>query len=164
MNATIEEWLMAAEYIAQRGNLDIVLCERGIRTFEKATRNTLDISAVPVAQRLSHLPVIVDPSHSGGRRDLVVPLSRAAIAVGADGIIVDVHPHPESALCDGPQALVESDLRELASVATHLSPLAGRTLTPALDAPREPALSWAHPTGAGRAGGPVRPADLVHLP
>ena len=101
MNATIEEWLMAAEYIAQRGNLDIVLCERGIRTFEKATRNTLDISAVPVAQRLSHLPVIVDPSHSGGRRDLVVPLSRAAIAVGADGIIVDVHPHPESALCDG---------------------------------------------------------------
>ena len=95
MSATIEEWLMAAEYIAQRGNLDIVLCERGIRTFENATRNTLDISAVPVAQRLSHLPVIVDPSHSGGRRDLVLPLSRAAIAVGADGIIVDVHPHPE---------------------------------------------------------------------
>ena len=96
MNATIEEWLMAAEYIAQRGNLDIVLCERGIRTFETATRNTLDISAVPVAQRLSHLPVIVDPSHSGGRRDLVLPLSRAAIAVGADGIIVDVHPSPPS--------------------------------------------------------------------
>ncbi len=133
MSATIEEWLMAAEYIAQRGNLDIVLCERGIRTFEKATRNTLDISAVPVAQRLSHLPVIVDPSHSGGRRDLVLPLSRAAIAVGADGIIVDVHPHPETALCDGPQALVESDLRELASVAAHLSPLVGRTLTPAPD-------------------------------
>ncbi len=141
MNATIEEWLMAAEYIAQRGNLDIVLCERGIRTFEKATRNTLDISAVPVVQRLSHLPVIVDPSHSGGRRDLVVPLSRAAIAVGADGIIVDVHPHPESALCDGPQALVESDLRELASVAAHLSPLVGRTLTPAPALPREPALA-----------------------
>jgi len=131
MSATIEEWLMAAEYIAQRGNLEIVLCERGIRTFEKATRNTLDISAVPVAQRLSHLPVIVDPSHSGGRRDLVLPLSRAAIAVGADGIIVDVHPHPETALCDGPQALIESDLRELASVALHLSPLVGRTLTPA---------------------------------
>jgi 3-deoxy-7-phosphoheptulonate synthase len=131
MNATIEEWLMAAEYIAQRGNLDIVLCERGIRTFEKATRNTLDISAVPVAQRLSHLPVIVDPSHSGGRRDLVLPLSRAAIAVGADGIIVDVHPYPEKALCDGPQALIGADLRELASVAAHLSPLVGRTLTPA---------------------------------
>src|SRR6201995_648751 len=131
MSATIEEWLMAAEYIAQRGNLDIVLFERGIRTFEKATRNTLDISAVPVAQRLSHLPVIVDPSHSGGRRDLVLPLSRAAIAVGADGIIVDVHPSPETALCDGPQALIESDLRELASVAINLSPLVGRTLTPA---------------------------------
>ena len=141
LTATYEEWLMAAEYIAQRGNLDIVLCERGIRTFEKATRNTLDISAVPVAQRLSHLPVIVDPSHSGGRRDLVLPLSRAAIAVGADGVIVDVHPHPESALCDGPQALVESDLRELAAVAAHLSPLVGRTLTPAPGIPREPALA-----------------------
>jgi 3-deoxy-7-phosphoheptulonate synthase len=138
MSSTIEEWLMAAEYIAQRGNLDIVLCERGIRTFENATRNTLDISAVPVAQRLSHLPVIVDPSHSGGRRDLVLPLSRAAIAVGADGIIVDVHPHPEAALCDGPQALIEPDLRELASIATHLSPLVGRVVTaaPALPASR----------------------------
>ncbi len=95
MSATIEEWLMAAEYVALRGNLDIVLCERGIRTFETATRNTLDISAVPIAQRLSHLPVIVDPSHSGGRRDLVVPLARAAIAIGADGLIVDVHPQPK---------------------------------------------------------------------
>ncbi|GII90234.1 3-deoxy-7-phosphoheptulonate synthase [Sinosporangium siamense] len=128
MNATIEEWLMAAEYIAQRGNLDIVLCERGIRTFETATRNTLDISAVPVAQRLSHLPVIVDPSHSGGRRDLVLPLTRAAVAIGADGVIIDVHPHPEQALCDGPQALVDGDLRELARVMRQLSPLLGRTL------------------------------------
>ncbi|RBQ20271.1 3-deoxy-7-phosphoheptulonate synthase [Spongiactinospora rosea] len=127
MNATIEEWLMAAEYIAQRGNLDIVLCERGIRTFETATRNTLDVSAVPVAQRLSHLPVIVDPSHSGGRRDLVLPLSRAAIAAGADGVIVDVHPHPEQALCDGPQALVDGDLRELARVMRQFPPLLGRT-------------------------------------
>jgi 3-deoxy-7-phosphoheptulonate synthase len=133
MSATIEEWLMAAEYIAQRGNLDIVLCERGIRTFETATRNTLDISAVPVAQRLSHLPVIVDPSHSGGRRDLVLPLTRAAIAVGADGVIVDIHPEPKLALCDGDQALVESDIREIASIAAHLSPLMGRTLTPAPD-------------------------------
>src|SRR6266487_2575490 len=131
MNATIEEWLMAAEYIAQRGNLDIVLCERGIRTFETATRNTLDISAVPVAQRLSHLPVIVDPSHSGGRRELVLPLSRAAIAVGADGVIVDIHPSPENALCDGDQALVGADMRELASVAQHLPPIVGRTLAPA---------------------------------
>jgi len=128
MNATIEEWLMAAEYVAQRGNLDIVLCERGIRTFETATRNTLDISAVPVVHALSHLPVVVDPSHSGGRRDLVVPLSRAAIAVGADGIIVDVHPHPDQALCDGPQALVDSDLDQLAAAVRDLPPLLGRTL------------------------------------
>jgi 3-deoxy-7-phosphoheptulonate synthase len=133
MSATIEEWLMAAEYIAQRGNLDIVLCERGIRTFETATRNTLDISAVPVAQRLSHLPVIVDPSHSGGRRDLVLPLTRAAIAVGADGVIIDVHPEPKMALCDGDQALVDADIRQIASIAANLSPLMGRTLTPALD-------------------------------
>jgi 3-deoxy-7-phosphoheptulonate synthase len=131
MSSTIEEWLMAAEYIAQRGNLDIVLCERGIRTFETATRNTLDISAVPVAQRLSHLPVIIDPSHSGGRRDLVLPLSRAAVAVGADGIIVDVHPEPAVALCDGDQALVDDDIRELAAMMATLPQIMGRTLTPA---------------------------------
>ena len=126
MSATIEEWLMAAEYVAQRGNLDIVLCERGIRTFETSTRNTLDISAVPLAHGLSHLPVIVDPSHSGGRRDLVLPLARAAIAAGADGVIVDVHPHPESALCDGPQALVDGDLRALAQAVRLFPPLLGR--------------------------------------
>ncbi len=128
MNATIEEWLMAAEYIAQRGNLDIVLCERGIRTFETATRNTLDISAVPVAQRLSHLPVIVDPSHSGGRRDLVLPLSRAAIAVGADGVIVDVHPEPAKALCDGDQALTGDDIAELADLMQTMPGLLARAL------------------------------------
>ncbi|CAB4696327.1 unannotated protein [freshwater metagenome] len=126
MTATVEEWLMAAEYIAQRGNLDIVLCERGIRTFEPATRNTLDISAVPVVQITSHLPVIVDPSHAAGRKDLVVPLSRAAIAVGADGIIVDVHPSPETALCDGPQALLGSELRELAQAVRRLPAVVGR--------------------------------------
>ncbi len=130
MQATIEEWLMAAEYVAQRGNLDIVLCERGIRTFEDATRNTLDISAVPVVQAVSHLPVIVDPSHASGRRDLVVPLSRAAIAVGADGVIVDVHPDPESALCDGPQALSGEVLDELATAVRTLSPLVGRHPAP----------------------------------
>jgi 3-deoxy-7-phosphoheptulonate synthase len=134
MSATVEEWLMAAEYVAQRGNLDIVLCERGIRTFETATRNTLDISSVPVAHGLSHLPVIVDPSHSGGRRDLVVPLSRAAIAVGADGLIVDVHPEPETARCDGAQALVNGDLRALAAAVRQLPPLLGRR--PAGDAVR----------------------------
>ncbi|MGZ4494077.1 MAG: 3-deoxy-7-phosphoheptulonate synthase [Nocardioides sp.] len=126
MTATIEEWLMAAEYIAQRGNLDVVLCERGIRTFEPATRNTLDISAVPVAQATSHLPVIVDPSHAAGRKDLVVPLSRAAVAVGADGVIVDVHPDPESALCDGPQALLGAELRALAKAMRQLPPVVGR--------------------------------------
>jgi 3-deoxy-7-phosphoheptulonate synthase len=126
MTATIEEWLMAAEYIAQRGNLDVVLCERGIRTFEPTTRNTLDISAVPVVQSTSHLPVIVDPSHAGGRRDLVVPLSRAAIGVGADGVIVDVHPDPEHALCDGPQALLGADLRALAQAVRQLPPAIGR--------------------------------------
>ncbi|MFG1689195.1 3-deoxy-7-phosphoheptulonate synthase [Nonomuraea sp. NPDC049269] len=132
MSATIEEWLMSAEYIAQRGNLDIVLCERGVRTFETGTRNTLDISAVPVAQRLSHLPVIVDPSHSGGRRDLVLPLTRAAIGVGADGVIIDVHPHPEQALVDGPQALVDTDLGELAQVMRDFPPLLGKTAAAAM--------------------------------
>lgn len=126
MTATIEEWLMAAEYIAQRGNLDVVLCERGIRTFEPATRNTLDISAVPVVQASSHLPIIVDPSHAAGRKDLVVPLSRASIAVGADGVIVDVHPTPETALCDGPQALTGAELRDLAQAVRRLPELVGR--------------------------------------
>jgi 3-deoxy-7-phosphoheptulonate synthase len=132
MQSTVEEWLMAAEYIAQRGNLDIVLCERGIRTFEQATRNTLDVSAVPVAQAASHLPVVVDPSHAAGLRELVVPLARAAIAVGADGVIVDVHPRPEDALCDGQQALAGGDLRSLASAVRQLPPILGRTVvTPA---------------------------------
>lgn len=126
MNATIQEWLMAAEYIAQRGNLEIVLCERGIRTFETATRNTLDVSAVPVVQGLSHLPVIVDPSHSGGRRDLVLPLSRAGIVAGADGVIVDVHPQPSLALCDGAQALVHEDLADLADAVADLTVYMGR--------------------------------------
>src|SRR6187401_1494613 len=126
MTATIEEWLMAAEYVAQRGNLDVVLCERGIRTFEPATRNTLDLSAVPIVQATSHLPIIVDPSHAAGRKDLVVPLSKAAIAVGADGVIVDVHPNPEEALCDGPQALFGGDLRALATAVRRLPPAVGR--------------------------------------
>jgi 3-deoxy-7-phosphoheptulonate synthase len=128
MTATIDEWIMAAEYIAHTGNLQIVLCERGIRTYEQATRNTLDVSAVPVAQSLTHLPVIVDPSHSGGKRELVLPLTRAAIAVGADGVIVDVHPRPEVAMCDGPQALVREDLLGLREAIVRFSTAAGREI------------------------------------
>jgi 3-deoxy-7-phosphoheptulonate synthase len=127
LSATYEEWLMAAEYIAQRGNLDIVLCERGIRSFEPSIRNFLDVSAVPVVQRLSHLPVIIDPSHAAGRRDLVVPLARAGIAAGADGVMVDVHPQPETALCDGAQALVGDSLAELAEAVTTIPAMLGRT-------------------------------------
>jgi 3-deoxy-7-phosphoheptulonate synthase len=127
LTATYEEWLMAAEYIAQRGNLDIVLCERGIRGFEPSIRNMLDVSAIAMVQRLSHLPVIVDPSHAAGRRDLVVPLARAGIAAGADGVMVDVHPHPEAALCDGAQALFGEALAELAEAVTTIPALLGRT-------------------------------------
>jgi 3-deoxy-7-phosphoheptulonate synthase len=141
LTATIDEWIMAAEYIAHTGNLQIVLCERGIRTYEPMTRNTLDVSAVPVAQSLSHLPVIIDPSHSGGKRDLVLPLTRSAIAVGADGIIVDVHPRPETALCDGPQALVRDDLLQLReAVATYAS--AGGREVAAPDRTRHAAGAW----------------------
>jgi 3-deoxy-7-phosphoheptulonate synthase len=103
--ATIDEWLMAAEYILSEGNHQVVLCERGIRTYETSTRNTLDLSAVPSAKRLSHLPIIVDPSHATGKRYLVNPLSKAAVAVGCDGLIIEVHPDPENALSDGPQSL-----------------------------------------------------------
>ncbi|CAN5829606.1 3-deoxy-7-phosphoheptulonate synthase [soil metagenome] len=111
--ATIEEWLNAAEYIYKEGNHQIIMVERGIRTFETASRNTLDITAVPIIKGLSHLPVLVDPSHSGGRRDLVAPLARAAVAVGADAIMVDVHPTPDTAEVDGAQALLPSEFAEL---------------------------------------------------
>lgn len=111
--ATVEEWLDAAEYIYKEGNHQIVLCERGIRTFETSTRNTLDISAVPVVRELSHLPIIVDPSHSGGRRSLVPSLARTAVVSGAHGFMVDVHAAPETALVDGPQAIVPSEFAEL---------------------------------------------------
>jgi 3-deoxy-7-phosphoheptulonate synthase len=127
LTATYEEWLMAAEYIAQRGNLDIVLCERGIRGFEPSIRNMLDVSAVAMVQRQSHLPVIVDPSHAAGRRDLVVPLARAGMAAGADGVMVDVHPHPETALCDGAQALFGEALDELARAVSTIPAMLGRT-------------------------------------
>jgi 3-deoxy-7-phosphoheptulonate synthase len=113
MAATIEEWLMAAEYVAREGTSDIILCERGIRTYENAYRNTLDVAAVPATKALTHLPVIVDPSHSGGRRELVAPLARAAVAAGADAVMIDIHPDPRTALCDGPQALTRDDITEL---------------------------------------------------
>ena len=135
LTATYEEWLMAAEYIAQRGNLDIVLCERGIRTYETATRNTLDVAAVPMVRSMSHLPIIVDPSHAAGRRDLVLPLARAGLAAGADGLIVDVHPSPDTALVDGAQALHGESLAELAELLRILPPLLGRTAVSPL-APR----------------------------
>lgn len=105
LSTTIEEWLLSAEYVAREGNSNVILCERGIRTFEPATRATLDISAVPVTKSLSSLPVIVDPSHAAGKRDYILPMARAAVAAGADGLIVEIHPAPEHALCDGPQAL-----------------------------------------------------------
>lgn len=130
LSATITELLMAAEYIMAHGNSQVVLCERGIRTFETATRNTLDISAIPVIKRESHLPIIVDPSHAGGDSDLVEPLSLAAIAAGADGLIVEVHPDPESALSDGDQSLT---FNSFASMMARLEPLVsvvGRKLTP----------------------------------
>ena len=113
MSATIEEWLMAAEYIMSGGNYQVILCERGIRTFENYTRNTLDLSAIPVIQKLSHLPIIVDPSHATGRRDKVLPMARASIAAGAHGLMIEVHPKPEIALSDGAQSLYPQQFREL---------------------------------------------------
>ncbi len=114
MAATIEDFLMAAEYIASEGNEDIVLCERGIRTFENYTRNTLDITAVPILKSLCSLPVIVDPSHGTGRRDLILPMSLAAMAAGADGVMIEVHPCPDNALSDGEQSLNLQDFKEIA--------------------------------------------------
>jgi 3-deoxy-7-phosphoheptulonate synthase len=129
LSATLEELLMAAEYILKEGNEDVILCERGIRTFEPATRFTLDIMAVPVLKELSHLPVIVDPSHAAGRRDLVGPLSLAAAAAGADGIIVEVHNDPEAAICDGPQAVPADDFAEYAEQVQRVAAVVGNELS-----------------------------------
>jgi 3-deoxy-7-phosphoheptulonate synthase len=128
-SATLEELLMAAEYILKEGNPDVLLCERGIRTFETAYRYTLDLTAVPVLKELSHLPVIVDPSHAAGRRDLVKPLSLAAAAAGADGIIVEVHPQPEEAICDGPQALVAEHFADYVEQVERAAAIAGKALS-----------------------------------
>ena len=131
LSSTLDELLMAAEYILKEGNSRVMLCERGIRTFETAYRFTLDLMAVPVLKELSHLPVIVDPSHAAGRRDLVAPLSLAAAAVGADGIIVEVHPNPDEAICDGPQAIRAEDFAEFSSAVERAATLAGKALSAA---------------------------------
>lgn len=125
---TVEEWLQAAEYVAQRGNSEIILCERGIRTFEPATRNTLDLAGMAVAQAESHLPVIVDPSHAVGRRHLVAAMARASVAAGADAVMVDVHPRPEAALVDGAQALLLDEIVELGQQLAAIATAVGRTL------------------------------------
>ncbi len=130
LSATLDELLMAAEYILKEGNPSVMLCERGVRTFETDhRRTTLDIMAIPILKELTHLPVIVDPSHAAGRRDLVLPLSLAAAAAGADGIIVEVHPNPDTAVCDGPQALLADTFGEFANAVEGAAALAGKALS-----------------------------------
>ncbi|MEK7531797.1 MAG: 3-deoxy-7-phosphoheptulonate synthase [Patescibacteria group bacterium] len=123
MTATVDEWLYSAEYILHGGNSEVILCERGIRTFETSTRNTLDISAVPVVKQKSHLPVIIDPSHAAGRRDIIPALAKAALAVGADGILIDIHDDHENALCDGDQALGEVQYKALVKDLVRIAPV-----------------------------------------
>jgi 3-deoxy-7-phosphoheptulonate synthase len=131
LSATLEELLMAAEYVLKEGNPNVMLCERGIRTFETAYRFTLDIMAVPMLKELSHLPVIVDPSHAPGRRDMVLPLSLAAAAAGADGIIVEVHPCPDEAICDGPQQLHADGFAAYLEQVERAAAVAGKVLSAA---------------------------------
>ncbi len=140
MSATIEEWLLSAEYILAGGNTHVILCERGIRTFENATRNTLDISAIPVVKKLSHLPILVDPSHGTGRRDKVIPMARAAVAAGADGLLIEVHDNPEKALSDGAQSLYPEQFERLMGELRVIAPVLGRMLplAPAGTAVRSP--------------------------
>jgi 3-deoxy-7-phosphoheptulonate synthase len=128
MSATIEEWLLSAEYLLAGGNQQVILCERGIRTFENATRNTLDISAIPVVKKRSHLPILVDPSHGTGRRDKVIPMARAAIAAGADGLLIEVHDNPEKALSDGAQSLYPHQFETLMGELRVIAPVVGRSL------------------------------------
>lgn len=126
--STIKEWLLAVEYITTSGDIEVVLCERGIRTFEPYTRFTLDLSAVPVIKKLSKLPIIIDPSHAVGQSDLVIPMSRAAVAVGADGLIVEVHTDPEKALCDGQQALNAKQIKELIHQVKYIADFFGKKI------------------------------------
>ena len=128
ISATIKEWLMSAEYIMSGGNRDVILCERGIRTYETATRNTLDLSAIPVLKQMTHLPVVVDPSHAVGKWDLVAPMAKAAVAAGADGLLIEVHPNPEEALCDGEQSLKPKAFRQLMEEMRPIAQAVGREI------------------------------------
>jgi 3-deoxy-7-phosphoheptulonate synthase len=128
ISATIEEWLLSAEYVLSGGNTDVILCERGIRTFETATRNTFDLSAIPVVRKLSHLPIVADPSHGAGRRDMVVPMARAAVAAGADGLIIEVHCDPDHALSDGAQSLFPTQFDRLMAELRIIAPAIGRSI------------------------------------
>ncbi len=140
MSATLEELLMAAEYVMSEGNYNVILCERGVRTFADHTRNTLDLSLIPAVQRLSHLPIVVDPSHGTGKRNKVIPMSRAAVAVGADGLIVEVHHQPDKALSDGMQSLYPDQFDDLMAQVRQIAPVVGRTVagtkTPAVTVSR----------------------------
>ncbi len=127
MSSTIEEWLLSAEYVLSQGNYEVILCERGIRTFETYTRNTLDLNAVPLVRELSHLPLIVDPSHGTGRRSLVTAMALAGVAAGANGLLIEVHPHPESALSDGPQSLTLDGFRSLMEKLRPVAEAVGKT-------------------------------------
>ena len=135
LSNTIEEWLLSAEYVLSQGNYNVVLCERGIRTFETATRNTLDIGAVPLLEELTHLPVIVDPSHGTGRWSMVAATARAAVAAGADGVMIEVHPRPDEALSDGPQSLTPANFAALVPTLRLVAEAVGRTLAAAPEAP-----------------------------
>ena len=128
ISATIEEWLLSAEYVLSGGNTDVILCERGIRTFETATRNTLDLSAIPFVKKLSHLPIVVDPSHATGRRDKVAPMARAAVAAGADGLLIEVHCDPDHALSDGAQSMFPSQFDRLMAELRIIAPAIGRSI------------------------------------
>jgi len=128
LSSTIQEWLLAAEYILAQGNEQVILCERGIRTFETYTRNTMDISAIPIIKKLSHLPIIADPSHATGKWYLVAPLALAALAAGADGLMIEVHPNPDLALKDGAQSLTFDNFQRLTSQLTLLAKATGRRL------------------------------------
>jgi 3-deoxy-7-phosphoheptulonate synthase len=128
ISVTIEEWLLSAEYVLSGGNNDVILCERGIRTFETATRNTFDISAIPVVKKLSHLPIVADPSHGTGRRDKVAPMARAAVAAGADGLIIEVHCDPDRALSDGAQSMFPAQFDRLMAELRIIAPAIGRSI------------------------------------